>query len=58
MGNLGNAYRDLGGAFFHIGQVETAVNHLRQALTIFSELKHPDAEKLRDWINSIDTAAS
>ncbi len=47
LGNLGNAYRDL-------GQVEKARNYLTQSLAIFEAIKSPNADLVRGWLNDLD----
>jgi hypothetical protein len=44
---LGNAYRDL-------DDTTHACQCLSQALTIFEEIKSPDAEKVRRWLAELD----
>lgn len=46
LGNLGNAYRDL-------GQVNQARLYLEQALCIFEEIKAPTAATVREWLASL-----
>ena len=46
LGNLGNAYRDL-------EQVGKARDYLEQALRIFEEIKSPNADLFRKWLNEL-----
>ena len=61
LGNLGNAYADLGqvekaigNAYAGLGQVEKAIEYLRQALTIFEEVKSPNADIIRQNLAIIE----
>jgi hypothetical protein len=47
LGNLGLAYRDL-------GQVDLAVQYLRQAQTIFEDIRSPSAGLVRDWLHELE----
>ena len=47
LGNLGLAYRDL-------GQVEKAVDYLKQSLAIFEEIKSPNTEWARQLLSDIE----
>ncbi len=46
LGNLGNAYRDL-------GQVEKAKDYLRRCIAIFEEIKDPRADIVRGWLDDL-----
>ena len=47
LGNLGNAYRDL-------GQPDKAHAYLQQALAIFEDIKSPYADRVRKWLAALD----
>jgi len=51
LGDLGNAYRDL-------GQVDKARQYLLQALLILEEVKSPDADKVRKWLEELEKQLS
>ncbi|MBN1934142.1 MAG: tetratricopeptide repeat protein, partial [Anaerolineae bacterium] len=46
LGNLGNAYRNL-------GQVEKAIECMSQAAEIFDEIKSPNAALVRGWLEKL-----
>ncbi len=46
LGNLGNAYRAL-------GQVKKARQYLSQSVAIFEEIKSPNADLVRRWLNHL-----
>ncbi|MEZ4673508.1 MAG: tetratricopeptide repeat protein [Caldilineaceae bacterium] len=50
LGNLGLAYRVL-------GQVERAMENYEQAIQIFDEIKSPNADVVRRWLNDLQEAA-
>jgi len=43
---IGNTYRNL-------GKVEMATEHLKQALVIFEEIKSPNADRVRQWLEEL-----
>ena len=46
LGNLGLTYRNL-------GEVEKAVEYLSRALVIFEEIKSPNADRVRQWLEEL-----